>query len=420
MRQVLFQRAAAAAVLSTGLMTLLLLPPRGSSHEPITTKVMFNKEIVRIFQRHCLACHAEGGIAGIPLSTYEQARPWAKAIKEEILEKRMPPFQAVKGYGRFHRDYALAQRDVDLIVSWVEGGAPKGDDKDIPRELGKEPAWALGPPDLVLRPEEGAKLAAEGEDEYRCFALPTKLKEDRWVAAVEFRPGNAAVAHCASLSVEPPAAASLLKVSAQKAKACESGVNLSAADSLGVWVPGHAVDRWPAGVGRLLPAGSRIVMKVHYRKKGEAASDRSTVGLYFAKEQAVRGLRGVTISAPETAVAAGAARQRVQASYLVNEPAEALAVRPLLFPFGKSVEVTARRPDGTAEVLIWARDYRDDWQPTYHFRKPIALPKGTRVEVTAYLDNSDGNAHNPDSPPRALRFAGPLCALFITQPAPAK
>src|SRR6185503_11851792 len=95
---------------------------RASAHEPITTKVRFNKEVVRILERSCLGCHKPGGVA-MSLATYEEARPWAKAIKEEILEKRMPPWRAMKGYGEFRNEPSLTQRDIDLLVNWVEGGA---------------------------------------------------------------------------------------------------------------------------------------------------------------------------------------------------------------------------------------------------------------------------------------------------------
>src|SRR5438552_889829 len=154
----------AAMLVWAALAMLIALPPSSRAHDPITTNVRFNKEVIRIFQRNCLGCHASNTITNIPLATYEQARPWAKAIKEEVLEKRMPPNQAVKGFGRFHQDYALSQRDIALIVSWVEGGAPKGDVKDLPKDLPHEEAsnnaWTLGPPDLVLQPQHETHISA--------------------------------------------------------------------------------------------------------------------------------------------------------------------------------------------------------------------------------------------------------------------
>src|SRR5262249_13362618 len=111
---------------------VLLGTHRTSSHEPVTTGIRFNKEIVRIFQDHCLACHQPGSNTKVFLHNYASARPWAKAIKEEVLERRMPPSQVVKGFGQFENDYGLTQHEVDQIVAWDDGGTPKGDDKDLP------------------------------------------------------------------------------------------------------------------------------------------------------------------------------------------------------------------------------------------------------------------------------------------------
>jgi hypothetical protein len=163
-----------------------------------------------------------------------------------------------------------------------------------------------------------------------------------------------------------------------------------------------------------LPAQSRIVMRIRYRKNGEAAADRSSVGLYFAKDSISKLVRNVTVNAPATVLPPNAEVLRVKASYTINESTDVVAVRPLLFPFAKSVEVAAYRPDGSVEVLIWAKDYRFDWQPTYFFKKPIALPKGARLEVTAYLDNSENNRNNPNDPPVETRFDGALCELSLT------
>ncbi len=406
-------KPARLAVLLGGaaLAILMALTPSSRAHDPITTNVKFNKEVIRIFQRSCLGCHnTSKTITNIPLATYEQARPWAKAIKEEVLEKRMPPYQAVKGFGRFHQDYMLSQRDLDLIVSWVEGGAPKGDEKDLPRELPANNAWALGPPDLILQPESETRLSAEGDDESRCFVLPTKLSADRWVSAVDFHPGNGAVVHCASLSLDR--ASRLPDAPTSGSAAC--GSNDRADDSLGQWGPGQITNRLPAGVARLLPADSRLVLRVHYRKNGEAVTDRSAVGLYFSKGPVAKPLAGITLTAPETTLQPGVEHQRLKISYTVPTSAEAIAIRPRLYPFAQSVEAIAFRPDGTAEVLILAKNYRYDWQPTYDFKAPIALPKGTRLEVTAELDNSDHNPNNPHHPPQAVRFAQALCELYFT------
>ncbi len=382
----------------------------GSTHEPITTKVMFNKEVIRILERNCLGCHAPNKIkADISLTTYEEARPWAKAIKEEVLEKRMMPFQAVKGYGRFQHDYVLTQRDTELLVSWIEGGAPRGDIKDYPAQqidqLIKGDSWSLGKPDLVLSSQE-TKIAAEGEDETVCFALPTNLKEPRVLSAIDFQPGNGAAVHGASIHLFSN-------------KPIPPNVRMSLCgrigETLSVWVPGQAATRFPEGAGRRLKAGEELILQVRYHKTGEATTDRSRIALYFAKEASAKSVRTETITPAPVTVPANAEDHLVKASMTVTQSAEAISIRPLLFPFAKSVEATAYRPDGTIEVLIVAKDYRYDWQPAYFFKQPVQLPRGTRIEVTAYVDNSDNNRNQPNDPPVELKLNSPLCEIALAQ-----
>jgi hypothetical protein len=380
-----------------GLLTLTARP-----HEPVTTSVTFNQEVVRILERHCLGCHSARGVArDIPLTTFEEARPWAKAIKEEILEKRMPPFQAVKGFGDFHRSYALAQRDAELIVSWVEGGAPKGEEKDYPQSLGAAKDWPLGTPDLVLQPAAEAVIAAGEGFEERCFTMPTRTGNSHWVSAVDFRPGNGAVVHSASFAVETAGAA---------AKECGGGNGLS----LGHWVPGQAAVRLPAGTGRALPAGARVAMKIRYRRTSEAARDRSTLALYytdrFTRREAVRPVGTLEVSG-EATLPANAARLRLKAAVPIEEATDIIAVRPIFSPLVRSIEVAAHRPDGTAEVLALVKDYRHDWNPTYYLRTPAALAARSRVVVTAYLDNSEQNPRLSGGA-KARTFVGELCELL--------
>jgi hypothetical protein len=398
---------------------MMVLPHTGSTHEPITTKVMFNKEVIRIFQRNCLGCHSPGKFkADIPLTTYEEARPWAKAIKEEILEKRMMPYQTVKGYGSFQHDYILPQRDIDLLVSWVEGGAPRGEEKDYPKDsieqLIKGTSWVLGEPDLILQPDIETKIGTEGDDQVRCFVLPTKISEDRWVKAVDFQPGNGLVVFGASFFIDRSSQRRMIKTGNKNDHACGSKVKEANLESLGRWVPGQAVSRLPDNVAILLPANSRIIMRVRYRKSSEATADRSRIGLYFAKDRINKSVRNLVVNSPGTTIPANDASHRINTSQLLSESTEAVAIRPLLFPSAKSTEVTAYRPDGTIEVLVWVKNYRFDWQPTYYFKRAVPLPKGTRIEITSYLDNSEDNPNTSSDSSKPLRFTNALCEISLT------
>jgi hypothetical protein len=407
--------------------TFCLLPFafRTSAHEPITTKVRFNKEVVRIFERSCLSCHRPGGIALFSLATYEEARPWAKAIKEEMLEKRMPVWHAVKGFGNFRNAPRLTQREMDLIVNWVEGGAPKGEDKDYPTTPVYSDDWSSGEPDVILQLAKEQKIASDA-DEVRAFILPTNFKQERWINAIDLRPSNGAVVLSASIYLESRASKVRSQKSGTRNRKSESTMTRKIASQppadtgllLATWVPGQKMVRLPEDVGRLIPAAARIALKIHYRGSGEEAKDRSAIGLYFAKAPAPKPLRDVAVTNPEAIIPANQQAHQLKTSLTLQEDSQAIAIRPFTSPLIISFQASAFLPDGTEQVLIWSRGSKYDWQPTYYFKQPLVFPKGTRLEVTAYFDNSDENANNPNDPAKPLRWAEitaePLCALLLS------
>lgn len=355
------------------------------------------------------------------LATYDEARPWAKAIKEEVLEKRMPPWHAVKGYGEFRNAPPLTQRDVDVLVNWIEGGAPKGDDKDLPADLLFSNDWQLGRPDLVLKPDLETKIAAAA-DEHRSMILTTGLKDARWVTAIDFQPGNGSVVHCAALylvSGEPAAQAAEPMMQIRNDRSDSGRAPLTS--RLATWMPGQKPVVLDEGIAQFLPAGSRIEVRIHYRGAGESTSDLSKVGLYFAKSPPRKQIQELQITKPDAVIPISVELVQLKTSIVTSSvtagDTEAIAIRPNVHPLVVSLQATAYRPDGTQEVLIWTRGYQFDWEPTFYFKQPVALPKGTRVEVIAYLDNSDDNPHNPNNPPKAVRWSNlttdPLCTLLI-------
>ncbi len=141
-------------LLSRLILTASLACAPAFAHDIITTKITYSREISRIFAAHCFSCHRQGG-AAFSLMTYEEARPWAKAIKEEVLERRMPPWGAVKGFGEFRDDRGLTQETLEVISAWVEGGAPEGDPKLLPT--------ASAPPAAAPAPKLGAEWVVDGE-----------------------------------------------------------------------------------------------------------------------------------------------------------------------------------------------------------------------------------------------------------------
>jgi hypothetical protein len=350
------------------------------------------------------------------LETYEEARPWAKAIKEEILEKRMPPWHAVKGYGKFRNAPAITQRDVDMIVNWVEGGAPKGDEKDLPAAPLFSNEWQLGKPDLTLKPESASKIAAD-TDEYRTFVLATNLKEDRWLKAIDLQPGNGSIVHCAKFYFLKgdvrTEGAPMMPIKSDEGAVAE----IRAQVALTTWMPGLKPVALDGGVVQLLPAGARIAVTIHYRGSGEASNDLSAVGLYFAKNPPAKSLNLRALTGADSVIPVSAEPRSRTMSTTAGSDFEMIGIRPRVHPLMTSFQATAYRPDGSEEVLIWTRGYQFDWEPTYYFEEPVALPKGTRVEVVVYFDNSDGNRNNPNDPAKPVRWSelttDPWCLLLL-------
>jgi hypothetical protein len=387
--------AIAAPVLLLGILVTL-------AHERIATKITFNKEIVRIFEKNCMSCHSAGSLAPMALTTYAEVRPWAKAIKEEVLERRMPPWNAVTGYGEFSNDASLSSRDLDLITAWVDGGAPKGEDKDLPSLPDFSKPWPLGRPDLVLQPSPFT--LREGGDEHHCFVLSNPSARDRWVSGIDFTPGVRDAVQQAFVRIDREG-------KTEKGRDC-----FSVGEWAGVlwsWHAGQRATLLPRGQGFFLPAGSNVKLSIHYRQPDSAVQDVSKIGFYFSDRPLAARVREVAIIKNKFEIPPEESSFPVKASYTLRRDIEAISVQPRMNLLGKSIEVRAVRPNGSTEILVWVRDYDPDWQRSYTFKKPIPLPGGTRIEVSAYYDNTAGNPRNPHQPPQLVRPPAEICAAYL-------
>ncbi len=348
---------------------LLLRPETVYTHVPITTSIVFQKEIARIFQRKCFQCHTEGNIS-MSLTTYKDARPWAVAIKEEILERRMPPWSAVNGYGHFANDMSLTAREVSLILAWADGGAPSGvllaDESKEPVFVPPLTGWEQGTPDAVVEVARDQKVAAGSPDRTARFEVASGLTQSKWLRALQLNPSDRRGIRYAAI------------------------YDAASGRWLGTWTPNTPVSSLPAGVGILLPAKSRLAVEIGYRGTEAPVSGAAELGLYFAEKRPPQVAVPLEISAPAITVAAGKTREKIRTETVLKAATTASALWPRLGAGAKSVEVTAIKPDGVVEPLLWLKNYRPDWPSAYVFREPITLPAGTRVIVTAYYDNSTG------------------------------
>lgn len=408
--------------MSTGLVFLALLSLTDAPRPPT-----YHRDIAPVLRRHCQECHRPGQVAPFSLLTYEQARKRAGDLLTVIEDRRMPPWHASTTVGGPFKDArVLSQDERALIASWVEADCPEGEPLPTPPPTETTSDWPLGPPDLVLTVPEPYELGAEGRDEFRVFVVPSGLTEGKWVSAIDFRPGNRKVVHHILSALDTSGRArSLDEDDPKSGYAVFGGFGMLPTAGLGGWAPGKAPRHLPEGVGRWVPAQSDVLIQVHYHKSGKVERDATSIGLYFAKQpidkQLVPGAifpprQGLSLR-PNLIIPAGEPRHEVRGSSTIREDVHLLAVVPHMHYLGKDFRMVARRPDGSEQVLIQVDDWNFNWQDTYEFVEPVALPKGTVIDMIAHFDNSAENPFNPAAPPVTVTWGeqttNEMCIGFL-------
>jgi peroxiredoxin len=396
-----------------------------------TGPVTYHRDVLPILQENCQECHRPGEIGPFSLMTYRQAVRWAGDIKTYAQTRQMPPWKPVEGPA-FHNERRLSDRAIATLAAWADGGTPEGDARDAPPPRQFTDGWQLGTPDLVLTPGEDFHLGAGGPDVYRCFPLPTGLTEDRWVNAVEVRPGNRRMAHHALLFIDRRGAARRLERAGHEAPGSATAEDRGPGYSVGLgyaflpgflpggglggWAPGQVAHRLPAGTAFALPRGADVVLQLHYHRSGRPETDRTAVGLYFARGPSRR-VQGVVVPGALALVPAGAERFRVRGSTWVRQDCQLHAVMPHMHLLGREIRLTMTPPGGTARTLVAIKDWDFDWQETYFLRETIPIKAGTRFDIEGVYDNSAGNARNPNQPPRTVCFGmatgDEMCVGFL-------
>ncbi|HSO74324.1 MAG TPA: DUF3471 domain-containing protein [Blastocatellia bacterium] len=400
--------------------------------------VTFSKDVAPILFKNCADCHRPGELAPMSLLSFKEARPWARSIREKVVSRVMPPWHADEKYGKFGNDKRLSQQEIDTIAAWVDQGAKEGNPRDLPPAPTYADGWKIGKPDVVLTMQEEYTLAAAGSDEYINFTIPTSFKEDVWVQAAEVHPGNKRVVHHVIAFIQTPQMLASYKASGGRpsaqsifyqdgtlirtkleAPAHDDGCKApngglargSGQEGLGFplcfYTPGKDVDVWPAGVAKSIPAGSNIVIQVHYSKTtGKTEKDRTSVGLIFAKEPPAKVLSAFGVINHYFKIPPGSDNHEVKGCYTFSRDIEIYGFLPHMHLRGKDMKYDVIYPDGRQETLLSVPNYNFNWQTLYKVDKPIELPKGSRMIVTAHFDNSERNKYNPD-PTKTVRFGDP-------------
>ncbi len=349
----------------------------------------------------------------MPLLTYEETRPWAKAIKAAVLNKTMPPWFADPKYGHFSNDRSLRDGDIAKIVSWANAGAPEGGLKDAPAPIQWATGWNI-PPDEILQMPDPYSIPATGTLEYVYVVIPTRFVKDTWVTAAEVRPGARASVHHVLAVVRPPGSAWLkeakpfvpyiLPVEPADGKA-QPGANDPQSEPVNIsyeflagYSPGMQAQRFDAdSSAKLIPAGSDIVLQLHYTTNGKTTVyDQTRIGLTLAKEPPQKRLMSAVVNGWRWTIPPGDPNYEGHAKLTFGEPVELVFLQPHMHVRGKDMTIRVVYPTGEAKTVLAVRRYDFNWQLVYYLDRPRQLPQGTHVEVTAHWDNSANNPRNPD------------------------
>jgi peroxiredoxin len=358
----------------------------GRIREPkLDSEITYSNQIARIFNNNCVACHREGQIGPFTLTSYEDAAGWAEMIQEVVREQRMPPWHADPNYGHFRNDASLSQEEKDQIYAWVAAGAPEGDPADLPELPPVAEGWQIGEPDEVVKMPEPFMVPADGVVDYQKFVIDPGWTEDRWIRGIECKPGTPAVVHHIIVYLIPP-------------NVTPNGrAGRIQTDWLGAFAPGLRQELLPEGLARYVPAGSKLLMEMHYTPNGTEQPDQSYAGFIFAdpstvkKEVAWQNAGNFTFQIPPNDP-----NYEVTSEYVFRQNLTLLSISPHMHLRGKDFRYDLITPDGKSETLLWVPKYDFGWQTTYALTNPIEVPRGSKLYCVAHFDNSEDNLNNPD------------------------
>ncbi len=382
------------------------------------SNVTFNKDVLPIMQKNCQSCHRPGEIGPSSFLSYESTRPWAKAIKEAVLTRKMPPWFADPRFGHFANDRRLTEADVKTLAAWVDAGAPEGDPKDMPPPIEWRDGWNIKP-DVVIEMPKPYNVPARGTVEYTYFVVPSGFTKDTWVMDAEVRAGNRAVVHHGSVHVRPPGSQWLKDakvgepyVIPRRPDGTEAlpapvdpSVNVSNEWLVG-YVPGTQTESYfdlDHKAAKLIPAGSDLVFEMHYTTNGKPATDQTKVGFVLAKTPPQYRLLTVPVAGADFAIPPGDANYAGHTIAQFDQPVKLIYSQPHMHLRGKDMDIKLDYPSGERETLVSVPHYDFNWQTIYFEQKPIDLPKGTKIELFAHWDKSPNNKYNPD-PKATIRW----------------
>jgi len=393
--------------------TLLVAALLGSLQMLHAQGVTFTKDIAPIIYNRCTQCHRPGEIGPFAMTNYSEVESWAQTIKYVTSIRYMPPWKADPEYSRFLGERFLSNEEIALIAEWADNGAPYGNASEEP-SLPEFPTGSqVGTPDLVLTMAEAYPHAGGNQDEYRVFVLPTGLTEDKQIATVELRPGNPAIVHHALMTYDETGQAAA-KDLAEPGYGYDGfggfGIDNWWAKMLPGYVPGQKPIPYPEGLGQTLPAGSDILVQMHYGPYPVPTTDQSTVNIFFKKEPVLRQVQNFIfvpfqplLTNPPFVIPANTVKT-FHCQFTPTVKVSLVAIWPHAHLLGQSYEVFAVNPQGDTTNLIRIPDWDFNWQGVFNFRKYIVIDPGTTLHVYATYDNTEANPSNPSFPPVSVTW----------------
>ncbi|NOY00040.1 MAG: hypothetical protein GXP30_09955, partial [Verrucomicrobia bacterium] len=372
-------------------------------------EITFTEHIAPIVYSRCVSCHREGESAPFQLIEYADAKRRARTIVKVVNKRYMPPWHAVDGDVKFHGDRRLSESQIELINRWVKQGMPEGDKKLLPQRPSFPSAWPLGEPDLILEMDEAYEVKAEGPDIYRNFVISTGLTKGRWLKAIAFKAGSPSVVHHSLFSLDTTGAARKANEREDETGFSEMPLGSRTGKSLGGWVPGAETLPLPNGLAHRIPAGSDIVLSIHFHLSGKPERERSRIGLYFGDKAPTKKFTGIQLPPVFGAFVGidlppGDKKIKIVDSIELPVRVEAFGVMAHAHYLGKSVKLTAVMPNGSRKILLNVPRWDFNWQQEYRFAEAVSLPVGTRLVTEIVWDNSDDNPDNPSIPPKRVRW----------------
>jgi hypothetical protein len=416
----------------------LLIPASAGAQTRASAAPTFSKDVLPIMQRSCQKCHRPGSNAPMSLLTYQDVRPWVRAIKARVSARQMPPWHIDRSIGEYADDPSLSDREIETIVSWVDAGAPQGNPADAPAPLKFSPVdeWVFGEPDLIVRMEKGFTIPAQGPDFTPSEVVDPKITEDRYVKWVQIIPDAHCCVHHSHVYVQTPEGTDTSELGLGMGSNTDNEVDLIE------YAAGNDADLFAEGTAKLIKAGSKFRFSPHYHPYGEEVKDRQRVGIKFypkgykpeyivtshrirtdvgnqwalnrekVEDVILRAGHKIDINEPAMPTGALVEENPLHSATMLSIPPNTVAKHERFWPLpehalvlsfqphmhflGTRMTLEAIHPDGRRETLTDATHYEQNWQITYTYKVPHLFPKGTILHTTSYHDNTANNRHNPD------------------------